>query len=157
MLLDLLSGKYRDPAECILRLGPSAEEIVDLYPFLTEVTVQCSREEACSATLKFESRRDENGRWFVQDDERVATWQPVVIEAAFGNSTEEVMRGYVREVRAEYPQDPGTATVVVECQDESLALDREHVRRVWGGDAATSDQAIISEIVSVRHGLVPPA
>lgn len=155
MILDLLSDKKREPAECIIAFGAAEEEITDLHPFLTEVVVECSRTEASVATLKFESRRDENGRWIVQDDARIATWQRVVIEAAFGTSTEEVMRGYVREVSADYPQDPGVATVTVECQDESLKLDREHVRRVWGGDAPTTDRAIVTEIVSTRHGLMP--
>jgi hypothetical protein len=154
VILDILSDKKREPAECIIKIGTGEEEITDLYPFLTEVVVECSRIEASVATLKFESRRDENGRWIMQDDKRIVTWQWVMIEAAFGSTTEEVMRGYVREVNADYPQDPGAATVTVECQDESLKLDREHVCRVWGGDAPTSDQAIVTEIVSTRHGLM---
>jgi len=155
VILDLLSDRRREPAECIVRLGTGGEEIADLYPFLTEVTVECARTEASVATLTFESRREEDGRWIVQDDERITTWQPVVIEAVFGRTTEEVMRGYIREIRADYPQDPGRATVTVACQDESLKLDREHVRRVWGGDAPTTDQTIVTEIVSMRHGLQP--
>jgi phage protein D len=62
------------------------------------------------------------------------------------------MRGYVRDIQADYPAEPGATSVVVECQDESLALDREHVRRDWGGDAPTSDTAIVQEIVAGRHG-----
>ncbi len=155
IILDILFDIKREPAECIIKLGAGGDEIADLYPFLTEVSVDCSREEAAVATIKFESRRDEAGKWIIQDDERLTTWQWVEIHAAFGSTTEEVFRGYIREINAEYPDDPGAATVVVECQDDSLKLDREHVRRVWGGDAPTSDQAILMEILTTRHSLAP--
>lgn len=154
MILDLLTSKRREPAECIIRVGSAGEEITDLYPFLTEVTVNASRAEPTVATLTFESRRDEQGRWAVQDDGRLAPWEPIVIEAAFGSVTEEVMRGYIREVRAGYPEDAGSASVMVECRDNSLALDREHVRQVWGGDAPTTDQVIVPTILG-KYGLAP--
>ena len=153
--LDILFDVKREPAGCLVLLGAGGEEIADLYPFLTEVVVDCSREEASVATLKFESRRDENGQWIIQDDDRLATWEWIEIHATFGSSTEEVFRGYIREINAEYPENPGAAVVTVECQDESLKLDREHVRRVWGGDAPTTDQAILAEILTTRHALAP--
>ena len=37
-LLNLLSVKFREPAECIIKVGAAGEEITDLYPFLVEVT-----------------------------------------------------------------------------------------------------------------------
>ncbi|MRR13396.1 hypothetical protein EG835_13290, partial [bacterium] len=154
MILDFLSSKRREPAECIIRVGSAGLEIADLYPFLTEVTVDAGRAEPAVATITFESRRDEQGKWFVQDDGRLAPWEPIVIEAAFGSDTEEVMRGYIREVRADYPEDAGSARVIVECRDDSLALDREHVREVWGGDAPTADMVIVPTILA-KYGLAP--
>ena len=154
MILDFLTAKRREPAECIIRVGSAGQEIADLYPFLTEVTVDASRAEPTVATITFESRRDEQGKWLVQDDGRLAPWEPIVIEAAFGSVTEEVMRGYIREVRADYPEDAGSARVTVECRDDSLALDREHVREVWGGDAPTADQVIVPTILG-KYGLAP--
>lgn len=153
MLLDLLSGNLREPAECIVKVGAAKQEITDLYPFLTEVTVDTRRDRAAVATLRFETRRDEQGHWSVQDAGVFAPWEPILIEAAFGSYSEEVMRGYVREVRADYPSDAGSATVSVECQDDSLALDREHLRREWGAEAPVTDYAIVSEITVQRHGL----
>jgi hypothetical protein len=148
MILDLLAVKRREPAECVIRTGSAETEISDLYPFLTEVTVDASRAEPAVATLTFETRRDEQGKWFVQDDGRLAPWEPIVIEAAFGLVTEEVLRGYIREVRADYPEDAGSARVTVECRDDSLALDREHVREVWGGEAPATDQVIVTTILA---------
>src|SRR5262245_36531214 len=99
MVLALLSGKLREPAECVIKVGKSETEASDLYPFLMEVKVETSRQEAWVATLTFESRRDEKGKWIVQDAGLFKPWEPIVIEAAFGSKTEEILRGYVREVR----------------------------------------------------------
>lgn len=155
MLGGLLGGAQRDPAGCVIKVGVARLEITDLYPFLTGVEVQCSRKHAWTATLTFESRRDEKGSWVVQDSGVFATWEPVVIEASFGSSTEEVFRGYVREVSASYPEEAGAATVTVECQDDSLALDREHIRDSWGEpDVPVSDGLIFAGILA-RHHLKP--
>lgn len=152
-LLDLLSGRRTEPAECVVSAGTPPKEAARFYPYLTSVTVDCTREEAWEATMEFDSSRDEHGRWAVQDAGLFEPWVRVVVQAAFGPHTEEVFRGYVRDVRADYPEDAGRATVTVECQDESLALDREHVRRSWGSQAPTSDAAILAEIVASRHNL----
>lgn len=153
MVLDFFSGNFREPAECVIRVGDPGEEIVDLYPFLSEVTVDTARDQPATATLKFETRRDENGQWQVQDAGVLAPWARIVIEAAFGVTTQEIMRGFIRQIRADYPEDPGTTTVTVECQDDSIQMDRDHVRTVWGGDAPTTDQVIVSTIVA-DHGLI---
>lgn len=154
MLLDFLSAKHREPAECIIKVG--GEEIAHLYPFLVEVRVDCSRGEAWTGTLRFESRRDETGVWMVQDDEAIRPWQPIVVEAAFGSTVEEIVRGYIREVRADYPEDPGATAVEVELQDSSLEMDREHVRKTWGGDVPTTDAAILAEIVGKYPLILDP-
>jgi len=150
-VLDFLSEKLREPAECVINVD--GEDITDLYPFLVDVTVQTSRKEAATATLNFESRRDELGQWIIQDAGILKAWATVMITAAFGDHTEEVMRGYIREVKADYPAD-GNATVIVECQDDSIAMDRKHHRKPWGADASTSDAVIFNEIIG-RYPLKP--
>jgi hypothetical protein len=154
MILDLLSGRRREPAECVIRVGSAAKEIGDLYPFLTEVSVDSSRSKPALATLEFESRRDEHGRWLIEDDGRLIPWEPIVIEAVFGSASEEIMRGYIREIRAEYPEDAASAGVTVECRDSSFVLDREHVRKAWGTDVPVSDQLVVAEILA-KYGLTP--
>ncbi|BBO89462.1 phage late control D family protein [Desulfosarcina ovata] len=153
-LLDFLEARFREPAECIIKVGTASSEIADLYPFLTEVAVSASRRRPAVATLIFETRRDAQGQWEVQDSGVFAPWEPIVIEAAFGSTTEEVMRGFVREIRADYPEESGAATVTVQCQDDSLQLDRGHVREVWGGDVPTSDSIIVTTILA-NYGLTP--
>lgn len=152
MLLDFLSGKHREPAECIIKVD--GEEVAHLYPFLIEVRVECSRAQAWTGTLRFESRRDENGVWSVQDDPAIRPWKAIAIEAAFGTTAEEIVRGYIREVHADYPEDPGATTVTVEVQDDSLAMDREHVRKAWGNEVPTTDALILTEILA-KYPLLP--
>ncbi|MDM0030044.1 phage late control D family protein [Variovorax saccharolyticus] len=161
MLLDLLSGKERAPAECVIEVD--SRPIVELYPFLIEATVETSRTEAATATLVFETRRDEIGEWTVQDafglDPRepiLAEWKPITIRAAFGVREEEVLRGFIRQVHADYPEDAGAARVTVECQDESMQLDREHVRKAWGTEQVPlTDRLILSELLAAYSPLAP--
>ena len=149
--LGFLSAPVRAPAECVIRVRDV--EIDNLYPLLESLTVETGRTDAGVATLVFESRRDEAGRFAVLDDRVLVPWAPIRIEAAFGVLTEEVFRGYIRSVSASFPESPAEATVTVECQDESFALDREHVRTVWGADEPTSDDLVL-ETVAGRHDLV---
>jgi phage protein D len=154
-LLGLLTPTFRAPADCVIRVDD--QEIAELYPFLREVTAECSRDDASTARVVFETQRDEHGRWTVQDRRLLAPWKRIVIEAAFGQHTEELFRGFIREILADYPNESGAATVTVECQDASLALDRLHVRRVWGVDekgvaAPTTDGEIVTKLAS-EHGL----
>ena len=152
MLFDIFSNKDRDPAECVITVDGA--EITDLYPFLREATVECGRAEAAAATLVFETRRNELGAWTVQDAGVLEPWARIVISAAFGNREEEVMRGYIREVRLETPQDAGSALVRVECQDDSIRLDRTHRRTTWGtADLPSSDSLILNEILAA-YGLM---
>lgn len=145
-MFDLFKPVKRAPGECVISI--SGKEITDLYPFLMEVTVDTSREAASEAVLKFETRRDVDGSWIVQDDGRLRPWKPLKVEAAFGEETEEVMRGYIREIAVDFPEDSGGSVVTVTVQDDSLFLDRTHKRRTWGGDASTTDGLIAAQIIS---------
>ena len=151
-LLDLFSDVKRQPAECVVELDN--EEISDLYPALVEVVVETDRKQWTIATLVLETRRLEDGNWTVQDDDRIKPWVPVKVLAVFGDETEEVMRGYVREVKADYPAEKGSATVTVICQDDSLKMDRLHVEQPWGEDGPVTDGQIASQIIQ-RHSLQP--
>lgn len=120
-----LGDSYREPAECIVEIDD--EEIVDLYQYLKEVTVEMKRGQPTVCTLVFDSVRTETGDWSVQDDPLVAAWKKIKILAAFGSATEEVMRGYIKTVKAGYPENMGTTSVTVSGQDETIQLDREQV------------------------------
>lgn len=149
-LLSLLSDVKRHPAECIIELD--GQTIDDMYPMLVEVEVDANRSQWTVATLIFETRRMEDGTWLVQDDDRFLPWVPIKIEAAFGQEKEEVMRGYIKEVRAEFPADRGGVRVTVTCQDDSILFDRKHIEQRWGEDTPVTDAEIASQIID-RNGL----
>lgn len=156
-MFDLFKQAKRAPGECLVSI--SGKEISDLYPFLMEVTVDTSREAASEAVLKFETRRDTDGSWIVQDDARLCPWKPLRIDAAFGEEVEEVMRGYIREIEVDFPQGSGACVVTVSVQDDSLFLDRTHKRRSWGAEGPTTDGLIATQIISEANLLAdgPPA
>lgn len=154
-LLDLLSEKMTKPAECIVTVA--GEEVADFYSALVEVKVEVDRNQATTASLVLETRRLEDGDWSVQDDERFKPWETIKIEAQFGNETEEVMSGYIKEIKADFPAEKGAARVTIACQDHSLQLDREHIEQRWGEDAPTTDGFIASEIARRNNlGLLAP-
>lgn len=147
MLAQIFSSLHREPGECLIEVD--GNEIADMYPALVSVEVVLDRHKFGEATLIFESRRLEHGLWAVQDDERFLPWKPIKIEAAFGDERQEVMRGYVRQVKAEYPPDRGAATVTLVCQDESLLLDREYKDTHWGEEETpVTDGAMATQIAA---------
>jgi len=147
-VFDLFETAHTEPASCIILVGEAEEEIVDLYPFLMKLEVKARRGEAATATLSLETRRDEQGAWVVQDAGIFVPWQKIIIEASFGSYSEEIMRGFIREVSSDFPNDPGQTVVRIACQDESMVLDRAHMRESWGADAPTTDGQILNELLS---------
>lgn len=140
------SEKYRDPVEVVISLGSDQEEMSAFYPALSELVVESGRNNPSVATLTLLSRRDEQGIWSIQDEELLLPWQNILIEAQFGDYREEVMRGFVKQVLVDYPNNAGETSVVVECVDESLSMDREQVRKDWGSDSPVDDAVILQEI-----------
>ena len=160
MSLSLLSALQatREPAECLVSIA--GESLADFYPMLTELSVETSRHVPDTARLSFESRRDDQGNWLIQDAKGLSgrvlfqEWNPITISAAFGTATEEILRGFIRQVRSEYPPDPGAVKVIVEVQDESFQLDRQQRRRSWGTtDVPMTDLQILAELLSPYAGL----
>lgn len=150
--LSLSLAAHREPACC--RVLVDGTEITDLYPFITEVTVDASRNRASTATILFEARVNEAGEWMIQDGGDVNPGAAIKIEAVFGSASEEVFRGYILDVQSSYPQDRGQTRVTVTCRDETLLLDQGHVTKQWGVPVLTTDLAIVSEVAS-NHGLAP--
>ena len=140
---------FRDPGG--VRISVNDADIAELYPLLTEVSVDASRQGAVAA-LTFAGVADETGAWLVQDGDAIRVRDAVLIEAAFGDQTEEVFRGFVVSVQPSYPRDQGRAQVLVDCRDETLSLDRTHRTYPWGADASTSDREIAMRIADA-HGL----
>ncbi len=145
------SPQLRDPVECVIVVDD--EETTALYPYLREAWISISRSAAGAGRLTFESVRTEGGDWTIQDAGVFAPWKAIRIDARFGNYSEEILRGYIKEVNADYPQQMGAATVTVVFQDESILLDREHIKRVWSAEEEPMSDGEIARQVAGDHGL----
>jgi phage protein D len=122
-------------------------EITDLYPYLADVKVETSRAAAAVCVLTFDTICLDDGTWLVQDAGIFEPWNKFKIEADFGDYVEEIMRGFVKTVKADTPEQMGQAKVTVTCQDETMILDREHMRKTWSTeDEPMTDGEIAQEI-----------
>lgn len=150
MALYVLSNSYPKPTQCIIRVGTVERVITTPYAFAPEVTVASVRNGATVARLRLTARRDRGG---VREAGLFAPGEPILIEADFHRHREEVMRGFIRTLRADYEQGSRRPLQVsVECQDESLRLEGERVRRLWGAATPTSDRVIAAAILG-KYGL----
>ncbi|MCL2177863.1 MAG: hypothetical protein FWC28_05905 [Proteobacteria bacterium] len=137
--------KLRRLANCLVTID--GREISDLYPWLKQVSVETSRKDAAICTLKFISVRNEHGEWNVQDADVLVPWRRILIEAVFGTESEEIMRGFIRDIRVEYSDDMNVS-VTVTGQDESILLDREHVQKTYSTfEQPLMDDALIRELL----------
>ncbi|MDR2001338.1 MAG: hypothetical protein LBP94_07395 [Zoogloeaceae bacterium] len=139
------SEKLRQPAECVIKIDD--REIADFYSYLQEVSVETSRKDAAVCTLTFISVRDEKGKWNIQDAGLLVPWKRISIEAVFGSNREEIMRGFIRDIQLDYPDDMN-ASVTVTGQDESILLDREHVQKTYSTlEQPLEDDALIRKLL----------
>ena len=129
------------------KISVNGEEIIDLYPLLNEAKIEMSRSKPALCTLSFDTVRQDDGSWIVQDAGIFEPWNEFKIEADFGDYSEEIMRGYVKTVKADTPAQMGQAKVTVICQDETLLLDREHIRKMLSSEEEPrTDGEIVEEI-----------
>lgn len=143
--------QLREPVECVVTVDD--QEVADVYPYLKEAVIDMTRSAAGSGKLIFESVRTEDGRWTIQDSDIFAPWNPIKIDARFGTHSEEIMRGYIKEVNAEYPREMSAAVVTVVFQDESILLDREHIKRTWSTEEEQMTDGEIAQQVASDNGL----
>jgi phage protein D len=153
MGFSLFKQPYVMPAECIIKID--GEPITDLYPFVTEVSVNATRERFTEGTITFYSPVDETGYWLVADDPRLVTWADVLIEADFQDGTEEVLRGVILRIDNSFPANAGQANVKLTCRDDSARLDRGVRNRPWGDEKAPSTDTAILQTMSGEAGLAP--
>lgn len=144
-LLSWLDDTIRDPASCRVRID--GREIDDLYPSLEELEVVLARQDSGVATLVFETHRVDNGRWNVQDDDRIRPWSAISVHAVFGTREDPIFDGFIRQVQVSFPEERGAAKVTVSCQDTSLLLDRTQRTQRWGDDVPLSDGQIVTRIL----------
>lgn len=151
MAVNLFNEKQRIPAEC--KVTVDGDEVPEYYPFLREINVSTSRTEAWTASLHFATVRDELGSWEVLDDGRLVRLAEIELIVVFGSDEETLFKGYIREINSSFPENAGEAEVTVECQDQSLRLDRDGERDSWGTEENPTDDKTIIKTILQSYGL----
>ncbi len=156
MALYILSDAYRKPAGCVIRIGSTPRTIAEPFAFMKEVTVKCQRNRPVVAALKMTTRPLRTAQE-TRETGLFSLGEPVSILAQFGEHREEIMHGFVSELKASYARNSGRLiqTTVV-CQDASLRLDRDPVQRTWGGDSLIDDRSIATTILQDYGLLLDP-
>lgn len=146
------SPQNRGPAACLITVN--GESLAELNAYVREVTVRLKRGVSATATILLDAFRDERGQWSVQDSGRFSPWDDIVISALFGRSIEEeVMRGVVRELRMDYPEDMSGAHVAVEVQDDLIKLDREQRHGVLSSEGEEKSDGQLARELAEDVGL----
>jgi phage protein D len=141
---------FRNPAA--YKISVNGEEINNLYPLLLEAKIEMGRRTPSICTLTFDTFREDDGTWKVQDAGIFEPWNDFKIEADFGEYSEEIMRGFVKTIKANAPEQMGEAKVTITCQDETMQLDREHMRKIRSReDEPMTDGEIAQEIAGENN------
>ena len=145
-----VAQEFRQPAT--YKITVNGNEITDLCPYLVDAKVETSRSAPSVCTLTFDTIRLDDCTWIVQDAGIFEPWNEFKIEADFGDYDEEIMRGFVKTVKADTPEQMGEAKVTVTCQDETMLLDREHTRKTRSReDEPMTDGEIAQEIAGENN------
>jgi phage protein D len=152
----ILDPGIRQPAACLIEVGPDTRDIGALAALVTAVEITTSRTEAATGSIVIEDRRKEDGQWLAADSGLFSRWSPIKVSADFGSRVDEIFRGYITQITPSYPNNPGLSTLELQVQDEGAALDREQMRTVWGEEAPIADLDILDALVAplglAHHG-----
>jgi hypothetical protein len=144
----ILDPGIRQPAACLIEVGPDTRDIGALAALVTAVEITTSRTEAATGSIVIEDRRKEDGQWLAADSGLFSRWSPIKVSADFGSRVDEIFRGYITQITPSYPNNPGLSTLELQVQDEGAALDREQMRTVWGEEAPIADLDILDALVA---------
>jgi hypothetical protein len=148
LLSSLLDPGFRQAASLLIEVGTARKDIGHLAALVSAVEIASGRSEAATGSITLDDQRKEDGQWVVADSGLFARWEPIVVSADFQTHVEEIFRGYITGLNPTQPQNAGEAKLTLELQDDSAALNREQMRRVWGDDAPITDLAILTELIA---------
>jgi hypothetical protein len=144
----LLDPGFRQPASCLIEVGTDFADIGSIADLVTQVEITTGRAEAATGTIVIEDRRKEDGQWIAADSGLFTRWAPIKVSADFQTHVEEIFRGYIVQPKPSYPNSGGETKLELLLQDESAALDREHMRTIWGDTAPMSDKDILTALIA---------
>ncbi|MEZ5582976.1 MAG: hypothetical protein R3F37_09620 [Candidatus Competibacteraceae bacterium] len=153
MALYLLGNTRRRPVKWVVRLGSEKREDIALYSLLRTGTIFRHSNQTATASLTLEARIDDADAWsLLQGTGTVVVGDAILIEADFGLKRQEIMRGFVGNLKVKNLHRNTYLKIVFECQDESWQLQQQHVRMVWKSGSRIRDRFVVSAILE-KYGL----
>ncbi|SET51642.1 Phage protein D [Nitrosomonas marina] len=133
-----------------LQIEIEGEELEELYTDLICLEVELDDELASSFYIKL-TMLALDGEWSILNDDRIAAWKPVTITAGFEDNSEELISGYITQIKPDFSANPEDATIEIWGMDASVLLDRVEILKVWPNK---KDSDIATEIFR-SYGLTP--
>ena len=113
-----------------LQIEIDGEEIDEVYAELIRLDVELDDEMASVFRLKM-TMLVFDGSWSILDDDRVQLWKPVKITAGFEDDSEELMDGYITQIKPDFSANPEDATIEIWGMDKSILMDRVEYLKDW--------------------------
>jgi phage protein D len=98
---------------------------------LLSLEVELDTELASMFRLRLAIRQQRDGTWTYLDDEQFRPWMPMRITGGFDTGTEELLSGYITQVKPDFPGNSGQCSLEIWGLDGSLLMDREEKLRAW--------------------------
>jgi hypothetical protein len=155
MAMYILSKTASRTAKCSVRVGLEQRLMTEYNIYLQDVTIDIRRDESAIAILKLTqwSKKQNHKKAYNTSTSLFGPGEPLLIEVEFNNHTEEVMKGFIKDIIFESDSEGRQSKcMTVVCQDQSLPLDIEPIQKIWGGDSPVNDHFIAAAILD-KYGL----
>src|SRR5205823_15048557 len=132
-----------------LRLTIGGSEIPELYDNLLELEVELDEELAGMFRFRLAVQLAADGTWGFIDDDRLVPWQSVTVTAGPEDAAQQLISGYVTQLRPDFADGLDECRLEVWGMDASVLLDRDDVQKDWPNH---KDSDIAAETFQ-KHGL----
>lgn len=129
------------------------EEASDLYQDLVSLEVHLNDDIPATFNISLGLyKQPEDGSWSHIDDERFRVWNQVAVEVGFTDTgQEELISGYITDVRPHFDSDEGQCLLEIGGMDGSVLMDRDEKLKDWPNK---KDSDIAREIFG-QYGFTP--
>jgi uncharacterized protein len=113
------------------RVRVNGSEIDTLYKCIQSITVEEDVDQGSSFDIRLTMCRNEDGTWPFLNDARFKPWNRVTIVAAFADSADVVIDGYISHINPSTNKETGNMAVAMRGLDASSVLGLEEKCKVW--------------------------
>lgn len=133
-----------------LQIEIDKQEIDSIYTDLIRLEVELDTEMASAFRLRL-CMVSGDGQWTNLDEDHIGIWKPIVIKAGFEDNFEELLEGYITQIKPDFGSNPEEAILEIWGMDASVMLDRIEKLFAWP-DLTDSE---IAEKIFKEHKLTP--